>query len=126
MSNKKNIFVIDVGKVAIGQPIVTVLFRTAQCHKCGRLGHIKRMCQSKKALRGEGTSNSRPTQTESKNSSVIRNVQNESTTETEYSLHNINSPVTTKLLMVYRCDNSASIHEIGYRVSSHLSFRAHV
>ena len=78
-------------------------FRSTQCHKCGRLGHIKRICQSKKALRGEGTSNtrnSRPTQTESKNSRTIRNVQNETTTEIEYPLHNINSPAATKPLMV--------------------------
>ena len=61
------------------------------------------MCQSNKALRGEGTSNTRntgPTQTESKNFRTIRNVQNETTTETEYPLHNIYSPATTKPLMV--------------------------
>ena len=62
------------------------------------------MCQSKKTLSGGGTlnaRNSRPTQTEGKDSRPIRNVQNETTTQTEeYPLHNVNSPVATKPLMV--------------------------
>ena len=102
MSNKKNTFVCyRYGQS--GHSPAHCSFHAAQCHKCGKLGHIKRMCQSKKALRGEGTlntRNSRPKQTESKNSRAIRNVQNETTTETEFPLHNINSPATTKPLMV--------------------------
>ena len=103
VSNKKNEFVCyRCGQS--GYCPTYYSFRSAQCHKCGKLGHIKRMCQSKKALRGGSTSNtrnSRPAQTESKNSKAIRNVPNEITTETEeYPLHNINSPATTKLLMV--------------------------
>ena len=35
-----------------------------------------------------------------KESRAIRNVQNEATKETEYPLHNVNSPAATKLLMV--------------------------
>ena len=34
-------------------------FRTAQCRKCGKFGPIKKMCQSKKAPRDGGTSNTR-------------------------------------------------------------------
>ena len=102
VSNKKNTFVCyRCGQN--GHRPAHCSFRSAQCHKCEKLGHIKRMYQSKKALRSEGTSNTRnnrPTQTESKNSKAIRNVQNEITTETEYPLHNINSPATTKPLMV--------------------------
>jgi len=34
-------------------------FRAAQCCKCGKVGHIKKMCQSKKTPRGGGASNTR-------------------------------------------------------------------
>ena len=85
MSNRKNEFVCyRCGQS--GYCPTHYSFRSAQYHKCGKLGHIKRMCQSQKALKGGSTSNtrnSRPAQTESKNSRTTRNVQNEITTETE-------------------------------------------
>lgn len=61
------------------------------------------MCQSKKASRGGGTSNTRSSRqppTQSKQSSdhrPVRAVQNETEGQTEeYPLHNVNSPTPTK------------------------------
>ena len=50
VSNKKNEFVC----YRYGQSSHSTAhcsLDSTQCHKCGKLGHIKRMCQLKKALR---------------------------------------------------------------------------
>ena len=89
------------------------------------------MCQSKKYSRGGGTSNSRnsrPTQTEGKNSRAVRTVQNETTTQTEeYPLHNVNSPAATKPLMVDMIINDQPVSmELDTGSAVTLVFRAHL
>ena len=73
---------------------------TAQCHEYGRVGHIKKICHSKKTPRGWGCfkykRSSKPPFTQagqSKNSKPVRAVQNVTTIQTdEYPLHNIDFP----------------------------------
>ena len=57
-NNKKNEFVCYRCRQS-GHSPAHCSFQSAQCHKCEKLGHIKRMCQSKKTLRGGGTLNAR-------------------------------------------------------------------
>ena len=69
------------------------------------------MCQSRKAPRGGGTTNTRnnrqPAQTtQNSNPRPVRAVQHETVVQTEeYSLHNINSPAPTKPVMLHRSGN---------------------
>ena len=74
------------------------------------------MCQSKKAPRGGGTSNTRnsgqqPTQaTQSSNPRPVRAVQDDTSEQTEeYSLHNVNSPVPNKPIMLEVVINNQSL-----------------
>ena len=70
-------------------------------------GSYQKICQSKKTLRGGGTSNARNSRQshaqtiETSNPRLVRAVQNETTVRPEeYSLHNVNSPAPTKPIML--------------------------
>lgn len=110
VSHKKNQFVCNRYSQS-GYGPVYCSFCTAQCHECGKLGHIKRMYQSKHASRGGGTLHTKwQAYTNRGNCKDVRTVQNKTTTQTEeYPLHKINSQAATKSLMADMIINDQSV-----------------